>query len=110
MSTGYSVFQDGTVARWSGFGGSREKTDTVGNIDANEYHDLLSEIYALDPASIRQQQTDNMTTSLEIVSGDVVYVYTWPGLHSDDAAVPETVRELRNAIWKHMQAAVSNNE
>lgn len=50
-----------------------------------------------------------MTTSLEIVSDDVVYVYTWPGTHGDDAAVPAEVRPLRDIVWAHLQTVISKN-
>ncbi len=110
MYTGYSVLPDGVVTRWTGFGGTREKADSVGRIERNDYHKLLTDVYALNPENIHQQETANMTTALQIESGDVTYVYTWPGMHTDDTVVPSTVRGLRDYLWTCIQKAIPEKE
>ncbi|MFZ1731887.1 MAG: hypothetical protein WBQ23_13290 [Bacteroidota bacterium] len=107
MSSGYSILADGEVTRWTGHGGSREKSTTIGKIESKKYRELLSKIYRENPANIRQQETGNMTTSLEVVSDDVVYVYTWPGIHGDDTTVPSAVRKLRDIVWENIQTVIS---
>lgn len=103
MSSGYSILHDGTVTRWTGRGGSHENAVSIGKIDPEEFHKLLSEIYNLEPANIRQQETANMTTAMEIISNDVVYTYTWSGVHGDDDAVPTVVKPLRDIVWAQLQ-------
>jgi hypothetical protein len=110
MSSGNSILPDGSITQWTGHDGSREHSITLGNLDVDEYSKLLSDIYGLNPANIHQQDTGNMTTSLEIVSDDVVYVYTWPGTHGDDDSVPFAVKPLRDIVWRHLQGVISSTK
>jgi hypothetical protein len=103
MSSGYSILADGGVVRWKGHGHQREDTTRLGVIESEDLHRMHAAIYALDPASIRQQEPGNMTTALEIVSDDVVYTYTWPGVHTDANAVPATLKPLREIVWQQLQ-------
>lgn len=108
MSSGYSILSDGAIVRWNGRAGQHEQSVGVGKIDPAKFHALLLEMYDMDPVSIHQQETGNMTTSLGIVSDDVVYTYTWPGVYGDDDAVPTIVRPLRDLVWKHIQDALAD--
>ncbi len=103
MSSGYSIFADGRVVRWTGHGHQREDTTGLGAIDAEDLRRMHAEIRALDPAAIRQRETGNMTTTMEIISDDVVFTYTWPGVHTDADAVPPALKQMREIVWRQLQ-------
>ncbi len=108
MSSGYTILGDGSVLKWSGRADQHDKSENVGRIGDEEYEALIAGIYALKPESLNHQETGNMTTALRIVSDDVVYTYTWPGMAGDDDAVPGELKALRDLVWKSIQTALDD--
>jgi hypothetical protein len=96
--SGTAITADGLVLTWHGRPGMRENLDTLARMDAARHDKLLADIYALDPASIRHQESGNMTTALTIVSGDEQWYWSWPGVRKDDEAVPESLRPIRDLV------------
>jgi len=96
--SGTSITESGLVLTWHGRPGMRENLDTLAHMDSQQHATLLADIYALDPGSIRHQESGNMTTALTIISGDEQWFWSWPGVRNDVEAVPEALRPLRNLI------------
>jgi hypothetical protein len=107
--SGYTIARDRVVTSWNGRGGNRNEVDTIGSVSKEDYYTLLQTIYDLHPESIQQQETGNMTTALSITSNDEQYLYTWEGTYTDEAAIPEIVRPLRDPIWSALQAVISTD-
>jgi len=104
LVSGMTLTPDGYVLQWHGRPGTRDNLDTLARMNTAQHRELLDAIYDLHPSEIRHQESGNMTTALTMTSGDELWTWTWPGMRGDDAAVPESLRGLRDLIWNAMQS------
>ncbi|MDT8324157.1 MAG: hypothetical protein RRA94_08605 [Bacteroidota bacterium] len=102
--SGTAITADGLVLTWNGRPGMRENLDTLARMDAAQHAQLLADLYALEPAGIRHQESGNMTTSLTVTSGDESWYWSWPGVRDDIEAVPEKLRPLRDLVVTALDA------
>jgi hypothetical protein len=95
---GYTIDAGGTVHTWRGFAASKRDSTAVGTLDAAAYRDLLHTAYASHFSELRQYETGNMTATLEVTSGELLYRFVWPGLWRESASTPAQLKPLIKKI------------
>lgn len=91
---GYTIDFKGEIRSWRGFAASKRDSTILGNLESGVYRDLLHTAYACDLPHVRQYETGNMTATLEITSGELLYRFAWPGLWRVSSSTPEPLRPL----------------
>ncbi|MCZ7555061.1 MAG: hypothetical protein M5R41_01490 [Bacteroidia bacterium] len=91
---GYTIDAEGNVYAWRGFAASKRDSSRVGALDSDAYRDLLHTTYQCNLPEVRQYETGNMTATLEVSSGELLYRFAWPGLWRASPSTPEQLRPL----------------
>lgn len=99
QATGTTIMADRSVINWRELRGSREEY-VIGDISESEYSDLGRMIeQELDDTDVIRE-TGNMTSMLEVNRGGESLIFTWPGEHTDDSAVPLPLRGFVASVRK----------
>ncbi len=91
---GYTIDTEGTVHQWRGFAASVKDSSVLDTLTTEMHRDLLRTAYACDFPELKQYETGNMTATLEITSGELLYRFSWPGLWRSTETAPEQLRPL----------------
>ncbi len=92
-SSGYIIMDDATIICHSWMA-NQTKTDTVGVIDIQVIAELHIIIGKLQLSTFHHQKTGNMTTSFDIIDGELSTHLSWPGVFPDEENVPARVLPL----------------
>lgn len=90
--SGYMLHADGTVQRWSGFGGE-EDAEGAGHVSGDEVAAVWQRLQDDDFFEIEVEETGNMTAFIEATADGAEHRVSWvPG--SDTAATASTLQDL----------------
>ena len=101
---GYTIDPEGNVSTWNGFAASVKEKAELATLDADAHAALLRELYACDPSALQFSETGNMTTVLEVSSGELQYRFSWSGLMQDSASAPEALRKFTELLSSTIQS------
>ncbi|MBL0175973.1 MAG: hypothetical protein IPP94_12040 [Ignavibacteria bacterium] len=114
MHSGFTIKSDGSVLYWQGMYGRREDVRPLGSMDAGEIRRLKALIDEQKLASVRHRETGNMTTSLSVAEGELLYTISWPGMTEDASDIPEAVRpvhaELQRLLASFQEKAMKEQQ
>jgi hypothetical protein len=91
---GYTINAKGAVHTWRGFAANKRDSSSLGTLDSDAHRNLLRTAYDCNLPELRQYETGNMTATLEVSSGELLFRFVWPGLWRGSDETPEQLRPL----------------